>query len=117
MAYIIDYIQGIDPSVLTLPLTVYVIWGGTLLLILIVIVPLAVILLHRTLVAAWSIRRYMADMLVGGVSIAENTSSVPALNNTITVASDMVETARNLEDRSATIGEVLSRRAAGGTTS
>ena len=79
MGYMINYIQGIDPTTMTLPLIVYLIWGGTLLFILVAIVPLAVFLLHRTLTAAWSIRRYMADMLAGGVGIAENTSSIPAI--------------------------------------
>ncbi len=112
-----NYIQGIDPTAMTLPLSVYYIWGGTLLVILVVIVPLAVFLLNRTLTAAWSIRRYMADMLAAGVGIAENTSSIPALNDTIAVATDMVETAKGLEDHSGAIGGVLSQRAAGGTTS
>lgn len=112
-----NYLQGIDPGALTLPLTVYVIWGGTLLLILVIIVPLAIILLHRTLTAAWSIRRYMAEMLIGGVRIADNTGSIPALNKTISVATDLVKTAKALEAHSGAIGEVLTQRATGGTTS
>ena len=117
MGYIMNYIQGIDPTAMTLPLAAYVIWGGTLVVILVVIVPLAVFLLHRTLIAAWSIRRYMNDMLTAGVGIAGNTSSIPALNDTIAVATDMVKTAQALEDHSGAIGEVLTQRAAGGTTS
>ena len=112
-----EYIQGIDPTAMTLPLIVYYIWGGTLLVILVVIVPLAVFLLHRTLTAAWSIRRYMAEMLAAGVGIAENTSSIPALNDTIAVATDMVTTAKALEEHSGAIGGVLSQRAAEGTKS
>ncbi len=111
MQYIMDYFQGIDLTVMTLPLSVYLIWGGTLLIILFIIVPLAVILLHRTLMAAQSIQRYMVDMLAGGVNIATNTSSVPALNDTITVAVDMVKTAKALEDHSSAVGEVLAQRA------
>ncbi len=117
MGYIMNYIQGIDPTAMTLPLIAYVIWGGTLLVILVVIVPLAVFLLHRTLTAAWSIHRYMSDMLAAGVGIAENTSSIPALNDTIAVATDMVNTAKSLEDHSGALGEVLAQRAARGTTS
>ena len=112
-----EYIQGIDPAAMTLPPIVYYIWGSTLLVILVVIVPLAVFLLHRTLTAAWSIRRYMADMLTAGVGIAENTSSIPALNDTIAVATDMVKTAKALDEHSGAIGGVLTERAAGGTTS
>ncbi len=97
--------------VMTLPVPVYMIWGGTLMIVLLVIVPLAVGLLHRTLRAAWSIRRYMAEMLSSGVGIAENTSSITALNDTIAVAADMVNTAKSLEDNSSAISEVLSKRA------
>lgn len=102
---------------MTLPTPVYIIWGGTLLVILIVIVPLAVGLLHRTLMAACSIRRYMSEMLTSGVGIASNTSSIPALNDTLAVAGDMVNTAKNLEDHSSAIAEVLSNRAKQGQTS
>ena len=102
---------------MTLPTPVYIIWGGTLLIVLIVIVPLAVGLLHRTLNAAWSIRRYMAEMLASGAGIANNTSSIPALNDTITVAGDMVNTAKKLEDHTSAIAEVLSQRANQGRTS
>lgn len=102
---------------MTLPTTVYIIWGGTLLLILIVIVPLAVGLLHRTLTAAWSIRRYMSEMLTSGVGIANNTNSITALNDTLSVAGDMVSTAKNLEDHTSVIAEVLSQRATQGPNS
>jgi len=40
---------------------VYVIWGTVLAIVVIIIVPLAIGLLQRTLNAALSIRRYMAD--------------------------------------------------------
>ncbi len=96
---------------MTLPTSVYMIWGGTLLIVLIIIVPLAVCLLHRTLLAAWSIRRYMSEMLTSGVGIANNTSSITALNDTLAVAGDMVNTAKNLEDHTSAIAEVLSQRA------
>ena len=102
---------------MTLPLFVYIIWGGTLLMVLLVIVPLAVGLLHRTLNATWSIRRYMAEMLAGGVGIANNTGSITALNDTVSVAKDMVNTAKSLEDHTAAIAEVLSQRANQGRTS
>jgi len=96
---------------MTLPAPVYMIWSGTLLIVLLVIVPLAVGLLHRTLRATWSIRRYMAEMLSSGAGIADNTSSITALNDTIAVAADMVDTAKSLEDNSSAISEVLSERA------
>ena len=70
-------------------------------------------LLHRTLRAALNIRRYLGEMLAAGVDIAENTSSIPALQDTIAVGSGMVETAGNLKEHSGTIAEVLSQRALG----
>ena len=100
---------------MTLPSSVYVIWGTVLGIVVIVIVPLAIGLLQRTLSAALSIRRYMAEMLAAGVGIAENTASVSALNDTIAVAGGMVETAGQLKEHSGTIAQVLSQRAAGET--
>lgn len=100
----------------TLPTAVYAIWWTVLLIVVVVIVPLAVILLHRTLLAALSIRRYLAEMLQAGVGIAQNTGSIPALNDTIAVAGGMVKTAGCLKQHSATIAEVLSQRAAKGTS-
>ena len=99
---------------MTLPSSVYVIWGTVLGVVVIVIVPLAIGLLQRTLNAALSIRRYMAEMLAAGVGIAENTASVSALNDTIAVAGGMVETAGQLKEHSGTIAKVLSQRAAEG---
>ena len=111
MEIITNYIANIDPSVRTLPETVYTIWWATLLIVIVVIVPLAIGLLHRTLRASLSIRRYFAEMLTAGVGIAENTASIPALKDTITVGAGMVETADRLEEHSGTIAQVLSQRA------
>ena len=76
---------------------VHVIWAATLLLVVIVIVPLAVLLLHRTLVAAMSIRRYLDEMLAAGVGIAGHTASIKALDDTIGVAGSMVEVAGRIK--------------------
>lgn len=111
MGVVLDYIASIDPSVHTLPWAVYAIWWTMLLVVVIVIVPLAIGLLHRTLRAALSIRRYFAEMLTAGVGIAENTSSIPALKDTITVGVGMVETAGRLKEHSGTIAQVLAARA------
>lgn len=102
---------------MTLPTSVYVIWWTVLLLVIVAIVPLAIALLHRTLLAARSIRRYFADMLAAGVGIAGNTSSIPALSDTIAVAGAMVKTAGALYDHSGVIAEVLAKRAAEGAAS
>lgn len=98
----------------TLPTIVYAIWWTVLSVVLIVIVPLAISLLHRTLRAALSIRRYLAEMLAAGVGIAGNTASIAALNDTIGVAGALLETAGNIKQHSGTIATVLSQRAAGG---
>ena len=60
--------------------TIHVIWWVVLLLVVVVIVPLAIALLHRTLRAAISIRRYLDEMLTAGVGIAGTTASIAALD-------------------------------------
>jgi hypothetical protein len=111
MEVIANYLAGIDPSVKTLPSAVYAIWWTTLLIVVVIIVPLAIGLLHRTLRAALSIKRYFAEMLTAGVGIVENTSSIPELKNTIAVGTAMLETASRLDEHSGTIATVLAARA------
>ena len=100
----------------TLPTAVYAIWWIVLLVVVVVIVPLAIALLHRTLRAALSIRRYLGEMLQAGVGIAGNTGSIGALKDTISVASAMVATAGSIKQHTGTIATVLSERAARGRT-
>ena len=57
----------------------YVVWWVVLIVVTVVIVPLAILLLHRTLRAALSIRRYMREMLQAGVGIATNTNTTAAV--------------------------------------
>ena len=97
---------------MTLPSVIYVIWGTVLAVVIIVIVPLAIGLLQRTLTASLSIRRYFAEMLTAGVGIAENTASVSALKDTIGVAVDMIGTAGQLKEHSGTVAQLLAQRAA-----
>ena len=89
------------------------IWAITLAVVVVVIVPVAVALLHRTFSAAWSIRRYLREMLQAGVGIAGNTAPITALNDTIRVAGSLVETAGSIKQRSGTIAGVLATRAGG----
>ena len=93
---------------------IQIIWAVTLGLVVVVIVPLAVLLLHRTLRAAISIRRYLDEMLVAGVGIAGNTASIKALDDTIGVAGSMVKVAGDIKSHSGTIASVLAARAAQG---
>lgn len=101
----------------SLPTFVYAIWWFVLLLVSIVIVPLAILLLHRTLRAALSIRRYLREMLKAGVGIAANTSSISALTDTIDVAGALVSTAGSIKQHTGTIATVLSARATQGRSS
>lgn len=93
------------------------IWAVTLGVVVIVIVPLAIVLLHRTFRAAWSIRTYLREMLRAGVGIAGNTAAVGALNETTRTAGGLVETAGSIKKHSGTIASVLSARASRGTLS
>ena len=103
-------------STATLPTAVYAIWWTVLLLVIVVIVPLAIALLHRTLRAALSIRRYLSEMLQAGVGVAGNTGSISALNDTIDVAVAMVSTAGSIKQHTGIIATVLSERAARGSS-
>lgn len=97
-----------------LPTAIYVIWWTVLLLVALVIVPLAVTLLQRTLSAALSIRRYLDEMLTAGVGIAGNTRSISALKDTIGTAGKLVTTAGSIKQHTGTIAAVLTERAAKG---
>jgi hypothetical protein len=93
------------------------IWAATLLLVVVIIVPLAVLLLHRTLRAALSIRRYLEEMLNAGVGIAGNTAAIKALDDIIGVAGSMVTVAGQVKSHTGTIASVLAARAARGSVS
>ena len=67
------------------------IWGITLAIVSVVIVPVAILLLHRTLRAASAIERYTRDALEAGVGIAKNTEAVTALDETIAAAGSLLE--------------------------
>ena len=90
-----------------IPMVVYVIWWVTLIVAVVVVLPLAVYLLHRTLMAARQIERYAALALEGGVGIAGNTENIAALEGTITTATGILKTARSIEEHTGTIEEVF----------
>ena len=98
---------------IVIPTAVYVIWAITLAVAILVILPLAVYLLHRTLKAARNIERYLAEMRDAGQGIAHNTSHIKALDNTITVAGQLLETAASIKTHAATLETTLQARAAG----
>ncbi len=90
-----------------IPTAVYVIWWVTLIVAVVVVLPLAVYLLHRALMAARQIERYAALALEGGVGIAGNTENIAALEGTISVATGILETTRSIEEHTGTIEEVF----------
>ena len=85
---------------------VYWIWGATLAIITVVVVPLALYLLHRTLKAARSIERYARESLTAGVGIATNTAAIPALEQTLATAGSLVEASKLLKARADEIGSI-----------
>jgi hypothetical protein len=85
---------------------VYWIWGITLGIITFVVVPLALYLLHRTLKAARWIECYARESLTAGVGIATNTSAIPALEQTLAVATSLVEASKLLGARTEKMGSV-----------
>lgn len=90
---------------------VYTIWWITLIVTLVVFVPLAVYWLHRGWVAARAIQDYAADALQAAVGIAGNTQHVPALDTTVTVAGEILDTAVAVDGKLATVADVLAERA------
>lgn len=98
-----------EPSLF--PPAVYLIWWVTLIVTLVVFVPLAVYLLHRTWRAARSIQRYAADALAAAGGIAASTAQIGALDTTIAVAGDMLGAAGGVVTKLDTVATVLAERA------
>ncbi len=94
-----------------MPDAVFVIWWIGLGLTLLVFVPLSVLLLHRTWVAARSIQRYAAEALTAAAGIAGNTQHIPALDATISVGGAMVGVAGEIAAKLDTAATVLAQRA------
>jgi hypothetical protein len=83
------------------------IWTVTLVVVTLVVVPLALYLLHRTLQAASAIERYTRESLEAGVGIAKNTEAVKALDDTIAAASSLLEATQKLEKRAQEIAQAV----------
>jgi hypothetical protein len=93
-----------------MPSAVYTIWWAGLIVTLVILVPLAVYLLHRTWRAARSIQRYAAETLQAAGGIARNTAHTAALDATIGVAGDMLMAAGAVEHKLDTVATVLGER-------
>ncbi len=96
---------------MTMPSAVYVIWWIGLIVTLVVFVPLAVSLLHRTWRAARSIEQYAAAALTAAAGIAGNTANIVALDATISVATDMLDSAGRVVEKLDTVATVVADRA------
>ncbi len=96
-----------------IPDLVFWIWGITLAVAIFVILPLVVYLLNRTWLAARHIEEYLAEMRDASTGIAKNTSNVKALDDTITVATQILGTADSINNHAATIETTLASRADG----
>lgn len=94
-----------------MPDAVYRIWWIGLIATLAIFVPLSVYLLHRTWVAARSIRRYADQALVAAAGIAGNTQHIPALDSTIAVGGAMIGVAGAIANKLDTAATVLASRA------
>lgn len=94
------------------PGAVYVIWWLVLAIAVLIVVPLVLYLLQRTLRAARHIDRYFAETLASGVVIAQSTSAEPALNDTIAVATTILDTAGAIEQKAGAAAQTLAARVA-----
>ena len=94
-----------------MPNAVYVIWWIGLIVTLVIFVPLAVYVLHRTWRATRSIQWYAAEALTAAAGIAGNTQHIPALDTTIAVAGQMLGVAGGIVNKLDTAATVLAERA------
>ena len=78
-----------------------------LLVVTILLLPYIIYLLHTTWKAAKSIQHYFAEMLEAGLGVAGNVEHVNALNDTISVASGMLEVAGDIDSHADTIESTL----------
>ena len=96
-----------------IPDAVYTIWWIGLILTIVVFVPLAVYSLHRTWRSARAIQRYAAETLQAAAGIARNTADIKALDATIGVGTDMLNSTSAIGIKLDTVARVLEQRASG----
>ena len=88
---------------------VYWIWGATLVIVTLIIVPMAIYLLHRTLRAAQMIEQHTRESLEAGVHILQNTAAIPALDETIAAATSLIEATKILQDATGAIAKAVTK--------
>lgn len=91
--------------------TIEILWIILLAVAVLVLGPI-IRLLHKTLSAANHIERYLKEMKDAGLGIAGNTENIKALNSTIEVAVDILDTAGKINNNAETIEVTLGGRAA-----
>ena len=91
--------------------TVEILWIILLAVAVLVLGPI-IRLLHKTLLAATHIERYLKEMKEAGLGIDGNTENIKALNSTIEVAVDILDTAGKIDNNAETIEVTLGSRAA-----
>ena len=89
------------------------IWLITVLLVALVIVPVAISLLSKTLKHAKSIERYLSDMLNAGVPIVSHTAAIRAVDDLIAVAKKLKANVEPIESGTGSLAELLVQRANG----
>ena len=94
-----------------MPAIVYILWI-VVLAVALILFPFIVRLLRKTFIAAKNIERYLKDMKEAGLGIAGNTEHITALNSTIDVAVDILDSAGKINSNAETIKSVMADRAA-----
>ena len=89
---------------------VLILWT-ILLVVSVLLLPLIISLLHRTWVASKNIERYFKEMLEAGIGIAGNTEHVKALDDTIGVASGILDMAGKIDGNANALKGALADRA------
>ncbi len=96
---------------IVVPTAVYVLWIIALVLAVLVVLPLMVYLLQRTLSATRNIARYMTEMRDAGTGIASHTHDIKALDDTIVTAGIILEAAGSVKEHAAALESTLATRA------
>lgn len=92
-----------------MPQAVFVLWA-ILLIVTVLLLPLIVSLLHRTWKASRNIERYFKEMLEAGLGVAGNTAHIKALDDTIGVASGILEVAGDIDGHADALKNTLAGR-------
>lgn len=92
---------------------VAVIWWLMLIVTVVVVIPVVLRFLVRILSAARRIEQYTTEILAGGTAIAENTTAVSNLKDTISAAQPLLARAESLERHTATIEAALTSQRSG----